>query len=152
MRIAKTVGLIFLMCSPAWSQDWQGAFEELERECEDRINSLQATTDSLAGAVKAQQITIQKANTLIADLTKYQEVSEGLVVKYAEMVVLSDSTRTLLKNNVELAKANAEEWEDLATYLKEEYKELIEKYSRSLWQRWELYAGLVAGLLVGIAL
>ncbi len=150
--VAKTLGLIFLMCSPAWSQDWQGAFEETERKYEElRIdfNIMLATKDSLLGSVKEQQITITRANALIEDLTKYETDCKSLVGKYDELVTLSDGTNKLLKNNAELHKATAEEWEKLANYLKDEYTKLIEKYSRRLWLRWELYAGLVAGLLVG---
>ena len=155
MRIAKTLSLIFLLCSPAWSQsqeDWQKAVVEIKQECEDRINSIQATTDSLVGAVKAQQITITKANVLIKDLTKYEMDCKGLVGKYDELVVLSDSTKTLLEQNVELHQATAEEWEKLAVYLKDEYTKLVKKYSRRLWCRWELYAGLMVGIVFGTLL
>ncbi|UCH61654.1 MAG: hypothetical protein JSU77_07495 [Fidelibacterota bacterium] len=154
-QVARTLGLIFLLCSSAWSQDWQGAYEEMEREYEalrHDFNSLLATKDSLVLAVKAQQITIREAKTLIEDLTEYQAISKSLVGKYDKLVALSDSTNTLLKDNVELHKATAEEWEKLAVYLKDEYTKLVKKYSRRLWFRWELYAGLVAGLFVGIVI
>lgn len=152
IRIVKILSLSFLLCSLGWSQDWQSAFEELEQQCSVRINSLQITTDSLASAIEAQQITIANANILIKDLTKYQEISEDLSRKYDELVTMSDSTKTLLQENVELHKATAKDWEDLAKYMKVEYEKLIKKYSRSLWQRWELYAGLVAGLVIGAVL
>lgn len=154
-RVAKTLGLIFLLCNSAWSQDWQGAYEETERKYEElRIdfNNLLATKDSLVAAVKAQQITITKANVLIEDLTKYEMDCKGLVGKYDELVVLSDSTNTLLKDNVELHKATAEEWENLAKYLKDEYTKLVKKYARRLLYRWELYAGLVVGIVFGALL
>jgi len=154
-QVAKALGLILLVCSPVWSQDWQGAFEEIERNYEELrldYNIMLATKDSLVVAVKAQQISITKANALIDDLTKYETDCRSLVGKYDEMLALSDSANKLLKNNVELHKATAEEWAKLAQYLKDEYTQLVKKYSRSFWQRWELYAGLVAGLLAGIVI
>lgn len=154
-RVAKTLGLILLMCSAAGSQDWQGAFEELEGNYEElRIdyNIMLATKDSLVVAVKAQQISITKANALIDDLTKYETDCKSLVGKYDEMLALGDSTNTLLKNNVELHKATAQEWEDLAKYLKDEYTKLVKKYARTLWQRLELYAALLTGVLIGVVI
>ncbi len=148
-RAIGALGIILLLGNLAWSQDWERAFEELEKECAERISSLQTTTDSLKGAVLAKQLTIDNANILIEDLTKHQDVSRSLVSKYDEMVTLSDSTTLLLQENQELLTASVKDLEDFADMLHKEYVKLVKKYSRRLWCRWELYAGLVAGLLIG---
>lgn len=149
-RAIGVLGIILLLGNLAWSQDYKRAFEELEKECEERISSLQTTTDSLKGAVLAKQHTIDNANTLIENLTKHQDVSRSLVNKYDEMVTLSDSTTLLLQENQELLTASVKDLEDFSAMLHKEYVKLVKKYSRSFLKRWELYAGLVVGLLIGV--
>jgi ABC-type transporter Mla subunit MlaD len=151
-RVIGVLSIILLFGNLAWSQDWEAAFEELENECSERITSLQTTTDSLKGAVLAKQDAIDNANILIENLTKHQDVSRSLVIKYDEMVTISDSTTSLLHKNQELLTASVKDLEDFSDMLHKEYVKVVKKYARRLFARWELYAGLVAGIVLGTLL
>ena len=149
-RAIGALGIILLLGNLAWSQDWERAFEELEKECTEHISSLEATVKALHEANEAQQITLEEAKNLIKELKEHRDVSESLLGKYDEMLTLSDSTKVLLQENQELLTASVKDLEDFADMLHKEYVKLVKKYSRRLLFRWELYAGLVAGLLIGV--
>jgi DNA repair exonuclease SbcCD ATPase subunit len=151
-RIALMTGCLLLFCHPLWSQVSQADYDRLEQECLEEVTGLNADIAKLQDALEAQQLQNQKADALIERMDEIRSHSEDLMAKYERMLALSDSTDSLLRQNVDLLKESKEELTDAIVDLNDKYNKAVKECLKPFYLRLELYTGLVVGALFGLLL